>query len=422
MAIILNEEKFINDNTLLLDEKLKSPTVRYIDQSPSFTTYFHINVHETTSDEGWHDVETIIGKKSPMRFQKIESFPIYGLEPIVLQIQEGEMGFDTSYEGEATILPNTIKPLENDFFFINVLDDCFLFRVTGIEFDTIRQDNFYKIHFKLDSNDREKREDLESLVHDKYTCLLHNIGTENQCIIQKDYKNQMDLIGEIYNEMVQLYLSIFYTEKYNSLLGEMGDGNLLYDPFMTEFINSHGLFYRKDSLSSVFLTDQFRDSKRKLKYERSVYRMFEKQTIAGMTTFPYTIFKGTANTETDFYAWSDDSVYIVDIPPQIDNYRDSVKVNDIFSTEFVTQATLNTPTENVYQALIIKFLRKEEISIFDITSDLKDELILLDATLELFFITPLILYVIQKTIENFYATGYAYDTGTSNDVANTPDM
>lgn len=417
MATFFDEERFITENTTLMGEKLKSPLVRFIDQTPTFTTYFHLNVAETTSDEGWHDVEAVVGKKSPIRYQRIASFPIYGIDQIVPQIQDGDMGLDTSFEGEATILPGTIKPLQNDFFIIGVLDECFIFRVTGIEYDSARLDNFYKIHYKLEYNDAEKLSSLEEMVHAKYTCVLQNIGTENQCLIQSEYKDQLDHIDEIYTEIARLYLSVFYVEKYNVLLGELGNGLLLYDPFMTTFINEHGLFTNAYEMRVVYLNDEFRDPKRKLKYERSIYRFAEKRECSRMCVFPYVIFKGTSNCETSFYSWSDESVYMVDIPPYNGNIPADSNARTVLTDQYVSDVRMNIPNGPLYKRFLTKFFRKDTLSIFDITDELKEDIYQLDGGLEMFFLIPILLYAIRDTVSTFHENGYDIDLNAKNDIA-----
>ena len=74
----------INGNIFKFENRLNSQISRFLDKSPVFVTYFHINVNETTVDGGFKDIEDIVGNRSPLKFQKIENFPIYGLEPVVL--------------------------------------------------------------------------------------------------------------------------------------------------------------------------------------------------------------------------------------------------------------------------------------------------------------------------------------------------
>ena len=411
MSFFIDEERFIVDNIKLLDERVQSPITRFIEQSPTFVTYFHINVNESTTDEGFMDVDSVIGNSSPIKYQKVTNFPIYGLDQIITQLEETDVGMDISYEGEAIILPNTIKPLPNDYFIIEYVGSHILFRVTDISYDNIRPDNFYKIVFKLDAIDKDKKNTLEEQVHDTYTCVLENIGSENRCIIQEEFKELLDKIDAMYSDMVSLYLSLFYDDRYNILLGELSDGNYLYDPYMCMFINSHKLFINKNSLSTIFLEeDHVIDNKKKLRYEKSMYRFFERRDIKLIKPFYYTLFKGSTKQESAFCKWSDESVYVVNtmnIPIGLDD--DTVK--RIFSDNTIDVIRLNGPTTSKYLELIKRYIRNEEsLSIYDIDLTLNEELIQLDANLEMFFITPILLYIIKQIIQEFHKTGMIVDS------------
>ena len=408
MAFFINEERFIDESVAKLDERIQSPITRFIDQTPTFVTYYHINMDESTTDAGFMDVDTVVGKNSPLKYQQIKSFPIYGLEQIVAQLQETDIGIDSSYEGEATILPNTIKPLPNDYFVISYVGGNVLFRLTEIFYDTMRSDNFYKFSFKLDSIDDDKAKSLNDQVYDKYTCVLENIGSENKCIIQEDFKEQLDKVDKMFSDMVSLYISIFYDERYNAIIGELPGGFRIYDPFMCSFINNHELFKKKNSLETVYLeADQIADNKKKLKYERSIFRFFERRDIELIKTFPYTLFKGMTRQESAFCRWGDESIKVVDLPGGVIDGL-SEEVYNILPQVTVETIRLNGPTKSKYLKLIQKFIRNESpLNIYDIDLSLNDELIQLDANLEMFFITPILLYIIKQTVNEFNKTGIA---------------
>ena len=72
MSFFVSEQKMVEDSTFRFEEVIKSPTSRFIDTTPIFVVYYHINVDQTTTDEGFLDVASIIGHRSPIRFNKIE--------------------------------------------------------------------------------------------------------------------------------------------------------------------------------------------------------------------------------------------------------------------------------------------------------------------------------------------------------------
>ena len=384
----------VEDSTFQYEERIKSPASRFIESTPVFTTYYHINVDQTTVDEGFLDVASIIGHRSPIRFNKIEDFPIYGLDQIVLQLQEEDQGLDVSFESEATILPNTIKPVQNDFFIIPTLKDYYIFRVTDIQYDNIMPDNFYKINYKLEYIDSVKLEEIEKQVILENVCILENIGTETNCIIQKSIYKKIQDVEKMYREITEFYKVMFYNDRHNVFLGELENGRFLYDPLQTEFINKNRLFNEKNNLETLILTEEYDDPKRKYKYAKSVYKFIELQDMKLLSNFVYAKRPGTTIHESSFYRWHDKKVDVLDIPQFI--IDDSLR---IFSDDFVLAIRDNMEMKSDYANLIQKFVRSEKITIEDIPLTLDTELIYLNNSLEVFFFTPIILYIIKTIIK-----------------------
>lgn len=397
MAFLINEQKMVEDNIFKFENRLNSQISRFLDKSPVFVTYFHINVNETTVDGGFKDIEDIVGNRSPLKFQKIENFPIYGLEPVVLSIQDNDQGLDTEYSGECVILPNTIKPLQNDIFMINHVKGSFLFRVTEVQYDNIRPDNYYKISYRFEWLDDDKVDELNEQVQEKYSCILQNIGTENNCIIKEEYLERIQNIDDMYDDMVSTYKTIFYNERYNCFLGETNDGYKIYDPLQTIFFNKHKLLNKKQDYSTTILTEGFVDNKRKIKYEKSIYRFFERRDLKLISTFPYNTFPANYKKDSSFSRWNDKSVIVADIPSTMDMNN----AIDLLSVDLVNSFKYNGPQDSKYIELMQKFIRKEDITIYDIPLDLNEELLRLDANEEVFFFTPILLYIIQVVVNDF---------------------
>ena len=85
---------------------------------------------------------------------------------------------------------------------------------------------------------------------------------------------------------------------------------------------------------------------------------------------------------------------VLDIPSYIKNDSPC-----IFSNEFVNIIAMNGPTDSAYAELIKNFLRKEEIKVKDISLELDEELLYLNDSIEVFFFTPIILYIIKEVIK-----------------------
>lgn len=395
MAVLINEQKMVEQNTFLYEQKLNSPIRRFIDKSFIPVKYWHIKSKDTTVDKGWGDVAEILGKNSPVKFQLIENLPLYGMEQVLLQLQTTDQGLDTSFESEAVIMEGTIKPVANDYFMINHLKDSYIFRVTGVDYDMVASAQSYKISYVLEYIDNEKVDELKTQTQSEFTCIMENIGTDERCIIEKSDNEKLEKINSMYNEIVQTYLTFYYNERYNCLLGDFSNGERIYDPFMTEFIIKHQLFSMKNQIDGIVLTEQFSDPRRNVKYQKSIYRFFELRKLDHLSTFDYVVFRGSTNRQTGFYRWLDNSVNILDIPKAMDpNHHYS-----IMSEEFVDIIRLGGPIDSKYGLLLKKFARNEELTLNDIDLSLSDEILNLDdANLEVFFFTPILLYVIRTIV------------------------
>lgn len=393
MPFLVNERKLVEDVSFQFENRIKSPASRFIDTTPVFVTYYHLAVDESTVDEGFLDINNTVGKKSPLRFNKIENFPLYGINPIVLNLQDDDQGLDSSYEDDAIILPGTIKPITNSYFTIPTLKDAYVFKVTNIQYDSIMPDNYYKIDFKLEYIDALKMHELDNQSIKEFNCILENIGTENTCILETATFEKIKKVEAMYHNIAEFYHGMFYNERHNVFLGIDEEGRLLYDPYQTEFINKHRLFTEKNSITSMILTDQIEDPKRAIKYAKSIYRYFELRDLRLLSNFTYQTRPGMSELTSSFYRWHDTNVDIIDYCPR------KVSAREILPEEFKLAIKMNTEVETVYANFIKKYLRHEEIKIEDIPLDLDEDLLYLNNDLEVFFYTPLIMYIIYTIID-----------------------
>ena len=396
MAFLIDEKNFIDDNVFQYENKLKSPLARYQDQTPTYVTYYHISNDDTLVDAGFKDVQSIIGNRSPIRFDEIKNFPIYGIEPVVLQLQNLDQGLDTTYEGDAVILHSTLKPLPNDHFIIPILHDTFLFRVTNIEYDAALPENFYKINYMLEWIDDEKVKELKKQVGNECTCVLDNIGTDKSVIIQDAIFDKIDKVKTMYEDIASTYMSMFYSDRHNCFLGEIEPNKFVYDALQTEFINKHNLFVTKRSFQTVYLTDQYTDPKRRLKYEKSVYRFIERQNKDLMSNFKFVIYSGLTQHETTFYRWHANNIFIMDAPS---NPEAKGTINT-FSDEFVFSVKVNATTNNSWQALLQSYIRAEKLTLDDIDLTMNEILLDLDGNIEYFLFVPMVLYILKNIMNN----------------------
>ena len=397
MARKINEQKMIEDTAFLHEQRLNSPIRRYIDKSFTPVTYFHINTEKTTVDKGYQNAVELLGKNSPMRYMKVENLPLYDMEQIVLQLQSDNNVLDNSYEGTAIIMANTIIPLQDDFFIIPMLKDPYVFRVTGVENDHITSQSTYKISFILDSISMDIKGRLETQTTNEFACILENIGTSEKCIIEKASNLRITEIDHMYDTITDTFMAFFYNERYNCFLGDFYNNTKLYDPLQSDFINRNHIFSKKRQLDSLILMDLFYDSRRKIKYEQSIYRFMERRNASKIQEFRYSVFIGRTNFETPFHRWMDDSIRILDIRRDLEQGGTWYQ---IIPDNMIEPIRNCMEVDNPIWNLIINFLSREPMDIYDIPLDIDDSLMNISgASLEAFFFTPIILYIINTLIK-----------------------
>ena len=101
--------------------RMDNPYYVFSGKSGTPVTYYNINIKKSTLDQGTRNTYDRIGENSPLRFNKINNFQLYGIDKIQLDYNVGEFGVESPVEGEAFILPNTIIPCVDDMFLINYL-------------------------------------------------------------------------------------------------------------------------------------------------------------------------------------------------------------------------------------------------------------------------------------------------------------
>lgn len=396
MAFIIDEKNLIDNNVFKYEDRLKSPLARYQDTTPTYVTYYHINNDETLVDAGFKDVQSIIGFRSPIRFDEIKNFPLYGLDPVVLQLQNADQGLDSTYEGDAVILHSTLQPFPNDHFMIPSLHDNFIFRVTDIDYDATLPDSFYKIHYMLEWIDDGKVSEVRKQVNHECTCVLDNIGTDKSVIIEDALLDKVTNVTNMYEDIANTYMAMFYSDKHNCFLGELEPNIYVFDPLQTEFINKHKLFVIKKSFQTLVLSEQYTDPKRRLKYEKSVYRLIERQNKDLMDNFKFVTYSGLTQHETTFYRWHANNIFIMDLPPNFETKG----VLNTFGDDFVFNVKVNGPTENAWQSILQSHIRNEKLTIDDIDLSMNETLLDLNGNMEYFLFVPMVMYILKKIMND----------------------
>lgn len=395
MGFLVDEKRFLNDNIFKYEERMNSQYSRFLDKNPTFVTYYHISNIESMTDNGFQNVERILGPDSPIRFQEIKDFPVYGLDPILLNLNDEEQGLDTSYEADLIILPNTIKPLPNDCFTINHLSNTYLFMVTEVEYDTIKSNNYYKISFTVKSMSFDIEGQLSQQIADKYTCVLTNIGTQEKCLIRDDDFDLILQLNDIYKDIANKYKALYYNSRYNCFLFNDSVNNVkIYDKYLMKFINDHGLFNERYNYQTLFINaDEDPSPLFPVLYEKSLYRIIEKNNKDELTGIKY-VRNFIDNTVSIFNYYRDSNVRGIAFSDEGENIY--------FSDELVEKIKANQKEdENVLNVTIIDYFNNTANNVYGIDLTNLAKFNYLDYSFNQFITIPIVLYILRFYYNKF---------------------
>lgn len=221
-------------------DNLHNPYYKFNDKAPTTVTYYNINVEASNLDEGTGTSYSYTSLDSSLRFNKIKDFILYGIDRVQTQIEAGDFGAESeTIEGEAILLPNTIKPFPQDYFSINHLGKNILFKISNVSLDTMPNGvNTYRLNYRLSTVSRDT--DIDNLVVKNFTMITNNLGTNLASVIEDNDYAYCARLEKITDFLKSIYRSLFYSDKTQTFVFSYDDKNF-YDPYCIEFIIRHEL-------------------------------------------------------------------------------------------------------------------------------------------------------------------------------------
>jgi len=403
MAIIFNEKNGIEGNIFKFENRLHTRMNKYIENGALLVKYFSINQNSSTVDRGLQSIDALFGSQAPLRYNIINDFPLFGFGQTNPENDSENNMEDIINNGTCLIIPSTIVPQPNDFFIINHLKQDALFKVTGVTYDSMKQDGFYKIEYVLQSTSKETINMLMQQVVDNYHTELSAIGTSDMNpIIKEDdfiYRNK---ILQMMNQMMMSYRALFYNDRHNCFLYHDPKSGLdWFDVCGSEFIAKHGLMNPQNSMRVIVLNDKLKDPQFPYYYNHSIYKWLELDAPDRfLSNFFFRLKAASFYKYSSFVSWEDNNIQII-IPLS----KEEQGINNTREYSFFDNDQLNSflnrkimPDASEYDLLIWKYINKEKLSLNDISLYLSDSLLNSNKCFDVFFYTPIVIYIIKKII------------------------
>lgn len=392
----INTEHRDNIDSLIygLKDIMKNPYYKWNDKSGTAVVYFNQNKESSTLDESTHLYYADIGLDSPIKYNMIEDFMLYGIEQIAISMDNGDYGPEANeISGEAIVLPNTITPYVGDYFNIIYTNEDLLFRVIDVSTDTLENGaNIYKIQYKLESSELEhvlKEDNIE----DKYNMVVNNLGTGFNPIIRHESYKLIESLDQVLYNLRTYYKNIFYKDRVQTFVF-LHNGERFYDPYMIEFIKENNILGGDEGY--LYLCQQTKLSNLfPIKYNRSFFRCIETKDLRRLRYYEH---RGIAN-----YISDPLSIFQTRLESYFEIHHEISDVNHgilpCFKDELINAIEDNKllcNEDSIYN-IIIKYFHNEKITQDDI-----DHLEFIDYSdnIFIFYAIPCIIYCIERFVKS----------------------
>ena len=398
-GLIFDEKTMLDGNIFKFEQRLHSHMNKYIDNGAILTTYYSQDLNSSTVDRGLKDIEELFGKKAPLRYNEINNFPLYGFDKINPENTDEQNIEDFNVNGTCIIQPSTIIPRPLDFFMINHLKMVAIFEVTNVKYDSMKQDGFYQIDYRLHATSKDVVDKIKKQVMKVMYTDLDAIGSERNPIIEEDDFILRGQIKQMVNTMIKNYRAMFYSQQHNCFLFRDPDsGYDIFDMCGNEFMARHSIMNYENSSSVIVLNSKIVDKQFPIRYANSVYQWLELGAPHRLLRkFEYLLDESSIYPSSSFNQYYDNDVYIM----QPLSTREVGIITD--KHEFFDNVTFNALDEDVeplneYEKLIWKFIHRTDLTIKDVSLYTADALISAVRHQDIFLYTPIIIYIIREIL------------------------
>lgn len=404
MGYLETSDQLVQNTYKQLDRILQSQTSMFLTGlgEAVLCTWWNMNDSISTADNGTGTIDAIIGKDSPLRYNKVEGLPVYnivkGLQEIEMSMDENGM-MDMNIEIEAVIIANTIIPGPFDHMqYTFASGRSVMFRANDVKISTVRSNGVYRVPMHLidiDSSDYEIGL-AESTVRD-LKVRPEMIGTNEKCIVTDVVYELLDVLDNISARTLSNYVDTFYIQKYNAFaMREYCDTSFnVYDPYLTKFLIKNNLLDTYDEMIQPVTLEQSKSFRSE--YNTTVFRAVELHDMNLIKLICYDLGSFSKKLSNPFDYYGEEVFYYLSVYKDKEiKYPRSV----YFNYDFLYQLRLDTIRNMVpiIEKIITKYFQTEFTKEFltkDMVEQLED-LYEIEYTDYYFYLTPIVLYILGE--------------------------
>lgn len=400
--------------------RMSNPYYKFNRKSPTTVTYYNINNKHTTLDAGKRDVYDQLGDKSPLRYNRVKNFIIYGFPRIETQLELQEYGVESQeIGGEILILPRTIIPQVDDVFTVDYLTKPYMFRIIQVTIDNLEipgNANFYKCNFILDNTREDWLQSINSRqLINKYKFKIANVGTNITCLLSEEEDYALSKLQSLYDKLRGYYIELFYRQNIQTFVFNYLDNQYVYDPYLIEFIIRNGLLNSDDELKYLFVSQAVHTSSTfTLEYNRTIFKDIEDKNSQLHTNSAYMLPVHDPNS-----LLVDRMEDYLQLSVNLMDKHNSNPVNQLNNNLFA-HIQENTPfneedevNQVLYWNMIVNYMNQDEFSITAKQLESLDKLKYRYCK-DLYYEIPIILYIIKWYMNNMQKDETIEDENNAN--------
>lgn len=387
----LNIQNNIEDITEGFKNTYSNPYYPFIDKGKTVVTYFSQSNELSTLDEGNLKAYSDRGKLSPIKFNRIEKVVIYGIEKIMISLQNGDFGVEADdITGEGTMLPG-LDPKPNDYFIIDHYKNKFLFKITDVSIGTPEVEDIYQIRYRYIKNDSDNI--LDNVVGN-YTMIVSNVGTNYKAVIENHDLQFIKSLEDIMYKLKDYYCSLFFNDRVETFIVEELF-QLVYDPVLIEFIIRNKLFNHNGLY--IYTQQMHLEKTFIIEYDKTLFKCIEDKDIKSVENVMNNAYLEKINQPMSILSMRQEKYFRAKYVSDTSNIPKYETIMNIFDSDFVegiiNNNILDIPDrlENiVINYMNDKTITKEDVSILN-EIDFKP-------TKRLFYMLPIVIFIIQNNI------------------------
>jgi hypothetical protein len=422
-GLIYDEQSLVDSQIYKYDQFLHSRINKYTGNGRTIVTYYNINDDKTTTSIGTGEIYQVLGVDSPLRFNKIERFPLLGFSPLSPEDSNASQTQVRNYalNGEAYVIPGTVQPKENDLFIVNHLNMNHIFRVVQVNQDGLNIDGYYKISYSLHTTNPNEIEWADKQTVKEFITDLQTIGGEDltPVIGKEDYDHRSRLI-QMVNDMIENYTARFYDGTHNCYLLHL-NGRTLFDLCGNMFMAKWGVMIDDRSNGNVVLNpNKIRRPDMDELYQRSPYKWIERDApMRYLDTFKYRTVKGWEYPDSSFALYGTDVDIMIPGLPWCHSteceYYFPIEVMNVIESEYDNRTCNECDCKCCskretccrhhklkrfdYVSLIHDFVHGKLTSIDKLSLYIGDQLFDNSLSQEVYLWTPMIIYIIKHVLQ-----------------------